>query len=380
MKTHLVPPAAAVVAFVCLLSGPSSAQWLNYPTPGIPRSPDGKPDLSAPAPKTSDGKPDLSGIWQLNWSGNIAGGYSLTNLAADLKPEEIEPWAEALFRQRSASFIKDFPGFRCLAGIGPLTSLGMLGPYKILQTPGVIAFLPEGFYGSAVYRQVLVDGRELPKNPNPTWQGYSIGHWEGDTLVVESAGFNDQTWLDGGGHPHTEDLRVTERFRRRDFGHLELKMTFNDPKAYARPWTISLDVDLMPDTELLEFVCNENERDLPHFMVTAEDQKRFQTNVPLSPEVLKQYDGVYQRTSPEGKTFTYTITRAGNQLMIQAPGVFPGKFALSGQSETTFSIFSAYLVGVEVQFVKDAQGVLSHLLMRGLPGGEQKAVRQGNTQ
>src|SRR5262249_38805251 len=150
--------------------------------------------------------------------------------------------------------------------------LGMLGPYKILQTPGVIAFLPEGFYGPAVHRQVLMDGRRLPENPNPTWQGYSVGHWEGDTLVVESAGFNDQTWLDGGGHPHTDALRTTERFRRKDFGHLELRTTFDDPKAYARSWTISLTVDLMPDTELLEYVCNENERDVPHFVVTPADE------------------------------------------------------------------------------------------------------------
>jgi hypothetical protein len=173
---------------------------------------------------------------------------------------------------------------------------------------------------------------------------------------------------------------VTERFRRKGFGHMELKMTFNDPKAYARPWTISLDVDLMPDTELLEFVCNENERDLPHFVVTAEDQKRFQSNTQLSADILNQYEGVYQRTNPEGKTSTYIITRAGDQLMIQAPGIFPGKFTLSPQSDAVFVPFSAYLVGVEVEFAKDPQEPLFHLLVRGLLGGEQKAVRKGDSQ
>ena len=171
MRILFMPPLAVATMLVCLFSAPTAAQWLTYQTPGIPRLPNGKPDLSAPPPKTPDGKPDLSGIWQVNWPTVTGGGFSLTSLAADLKPEEIEPWAEALFRQRSASFIKDFPGFRCMAGIGPVTSLGMLGPYKILQTPGVIAFLPEGFYGPAVYRQVFVDGRELPQNANPTWQG-----------------------------------------------------------------------------------------------------------------------------------------------------------------------------------------------------------------
>ena len=381
MRTKLAPPPAVMGALVWAACGSAAAQWLNYPNPGIPRLPDGTPNLTAPAPRTLEGKPDLSGIWQVNWATVNSGGFSLTNLAADLKPGEIAPWAEDLFRRRGANFIRDFPGFRCQAGIGPLTSLGMLGPYKILQTPGVLAFLPEGFYGSAVARQVLMDGRALPKNPNPTWQGYSVGHWEAGTLVVESAGFNDKTWLDGGGHPHTEDLRVTERFRRRDFGHLELQMTFEDPKIYARPWTISLDVDLMPDTELLEYVCNENERDLPHFVITADDQERFRPNVRLSAGVLEQYEGRYQYAGQAGKTVTYTITRAGDQLMIQAPAVFPGKFALTPQSETKFAVFSAYLVNIEVEFLKNAQGSVTHLVATGLAGGgAQQAVRQSEAE
>ncbi len=376
MRTSL-PPAAAAVAFVFLLSGTAAAQWLNYPTLGIPRLPDGKPNLTALAPKTPEGKPDLSGIWQPAWQTNT-GGDSLLNLAADLKPGEVQPWAEALYRQRSVNFIKDHPFFRCLPGIGPATSLGMIGSYKILQTPAVVAFLPEGDHGPAAYRQVFVDGRELPKDPNPTWQGYSVGRWEGDTLVVESAGFNDQTWLDGGGHPHTKELRVTERFRRRDFGHMELKMTFDDPKVYARPWTISMDVGLMPDTELLEYVCGENERDVPHLVTTEQDQKKFRNNVQLPLEVLSKYVGVYQMTRPGGNPATYTVTLAGDRLQIS--GVGPGRFPLSAQSETAFSIFSAYNVSVEIGFEKDPQGGITHLLVTGLPGGQQRAVRKDEKQ
>jgi hypothetical protein len=361
---------------VSLLPGISSGQWLNYRDPEIPRLPDGKPNLTAPPPKTSDDKPDLSGIWQVNWVGGTpTGGFSLTNLAADLHADEIAPWAEMLFRTRSQAFIRDFPGFRCLAGIGPQTSLGMLGPYKILQTSRVVAFLPEGYYGPGAYRQVFIDGRALPQNPNPTWQGYSLGRWEGDTLVIESAGFNDQSWLDGGGHPHTEALHITERFRRTDFGHLDLRMTFEDPKVYTRPWTISLTVNLMPDTELLEFVCNENERDLPHYTVTASDGSRFR-NAQVSREILKKYEGTYEWKSPTSeKTLIYTITLDGDRLMIQAPQVFAGKFDLSAQSERNFSIFSAYLVNLELEFVRDQYGAVSHLLVKGLNGGDQKAFR-----
>jgi len=371
-------PAVTTAAFVLtfILAAPSYGQWLNYPTPGTPRTPDGKPNLTAPAPKTPDGRPDLSGLWQPDWQTNT-GGSSLLNLAADLKPDEIQPWAEALYQQRSQNFIKDHPFFRCLPGIGPATTIGMIGAYKILQTPSIIAFLPEGDHGPGVYRQIFVDGRELPKDPNPSWQGYSVGHWEGDTLVVESSGFNDRTWLDGGGHPHSEALHVIERFHRRDFGHMELKMTFQDPKVYARPWTISMDIVLMPDTELLEYVCGENERDVPHLVSTEKDQKRFRSNVQVPREVLAKYAGVYQTIRPGGNSTTYTVTLDGDRLQIS--GVGPGKFPLSAHSETAFSLFSAYAADVEVEFEKDSQGVVSELLVTGQLGGPQKAIRKGYT-
>jgi hypothetical protein len=337
--------------------------------------PDGKPDLSASAPKTADGKPDLSGIWRAN-----SGGY-VYNVASDLKPEEIQAWAEALYKERTGNFSQDYPGYHCLAGIGPSIGLGMLGAFKILQTPNTIALLSEGFGGgSAVgpnaYYQIFLDGRGLPKDPNPTWQGYSVGHWEGDTLVVDSAGFNDHTWLDAGGHPHTEDLHVIQRFRRKDFGHMELKTTFDDPKVYARPWTISVGVNLVPDTELLEFVCNENERDLSHYVVNEEDRKKFRTSVKVAPEILAEYVGVYEVNPPAGGTLTYTITLDGDRLMVQSP-VGGGRFVLVAESETTFLAFFAFVA--EIEFVKDARGVVTHLVI--LTDEDQpKAFRKGGTQ
>jgi hypothetical protein len=178
------------------------------------------------APKAADGMPDLSGIWRAR-----AGGYAL-DVTSDLKPDEIQPWARALYQQRQENFARDSPALHCLPTFGPAVSSWM---YKILQTPTVIAFLPEAYPLPSAFRQILLDGRALPKDLNPTWQGYSVGHWEGDALVVESAGFNDKTWLDLGGHPHSADLHMTERFRRRAFGHMQLQTTFNDPTVYARP-------------------------------------------------------------------------------------------------------------------------------------------------
>jgi hypothetical protein len=365
MRSLLVTILGGVVATTAF------AQWLDFRTPGIPRLPNGQPNLTAAAPKTPDGHPDLSGIWQVK---NL-GTYSLLNLAADLKPTEIQPWAATLFQQRSENYIRDNPFFRCLPPIGPATSLGVLGMYRILQTPGVIAFLPEGSYGPSSYRQIFMDGRDLPKSPNPIWQGYSIGHWDGETLVVEATGFNEQTWLDLGGHPHTEELRITERFYRRDFGHLELKTTFDDPKVYARPWTISVVVDLAPDTELLEYVCNENERSADHFVVTEADRNRFRNTAQLVPELLSKYTGVYEAPRPSGNPFTYTVSMGEGQLMIQAPGIFGGKFPLSAQTQDTFTIFSPYLAEMSIQFIADATGRVTELVAH-FSQGEQRAIRK----
>jgi hypothetical protein len=342
------------------LSLPLSAQWLKYKTPGIPRTADGSPDLKAATPKTADGKPDLSGIWR-----GDPGGYGL-NVAAELKPSEIQPWAETLYKQRLEEQGKDSPGYRCMPGIGPYVSFGM---FKILQTPSAIAFFSE-FNGS---RQVLTDGRPLPNEPNPTWVGYSVGHWDGDTLVVESSGFNDKTWLDAG-HPHSEDLRVTERFHRKDFGRMDLKMTFSDPKIYARPFSIDVELELVPDTELLEYVCNENEQSVKHFVITEADRKQNRTNVKVAPEILAKYAGIYEMLNPEdpkGKPISIWMLAEGDQLVTQMNGAGP-KIPLAAQSDTTFS-----LLGGTVQFATDDKGKVTHLTMQAVEG-DFKILRIGD--
>jgi hypothetical protein len=241
----------AVISFV--VSMPLAAQWLKHPTPGIPRSADGKPNLAAPAPKTPDGKPDLSGLWQIN-----PGAYG-ANIAADLKAHEIHPAAAALYKQRMEGLGKDNPAiYQCLPA-GPLYSFAA-PTARLIQTPSLITIL----YEDLTYREIFMDGRGLPEDPNPAFMGYSVGRWEGDTLVVESAGFNEKTWLDGGGHPHSESLHLTERIRRMDFGHLDIRVTLEDRQFYTRPWTVAVEATFVPDTESIEYVCSENEKDHGH--------------------------------------------------------------------------------------------------------------------
>jgi hypothetical protein len=257
-KKNLLAAAATFLSAGLSAWAPVSAQWLNYPTPGIPRTPDGKPDLAAPGPKTADGKSDLSGLWK------APSGKYLANLAADLKPEEVsfQPWAAALFNERLENLAKDRPTARCLPH-GVPDQMAVAGyPFKIVQIPGMVLILYEEM---THFRQIFTDGRELPKDPNPAWLGYSVGHWDQDTLVVDTAGFNDQSWLDDPGHPHTEALHVIERFRRKDFGHLDIQITIDDPKAYTKSWTVTENFNLLADTELLENIC-ENEKDVPHLV------------------------------------------------------------------------------------------------------------------
>jgi len=244
---------SAVLLFTSVI--PVSAQWLHYPTPGIPRTPDGKPDLSAPAPKTPDGKPDLSGIWTApedKWFRDLgAGGAEVPML----------PWAAALYKQRKENLQKGHPSERCLGhGVTDYDTLNT--PRRIIQTPGVIAMLFEAYNH---YRQIFLDGRPLPKPTQPSYMGYSVGKWEGDTLVVDTTGLNDQGWLDMNGHPQTETTHVTERFHRRDFGHMDLQLTIDDPKAYTKPWGASLSLNYLPDEELIESIC-ENEKDFQHMV------------------------------------------------------------------------------------------------------------------
>jgi len=255
------------------------SQWLNHPTPGVPRSKDGKPDLSAPAPRAADGKPDLSGIWEaepasreellrglpdgINLLGEDSTSRYFINILADFKPADapILPSALATFRERAATGGKDFSLTRCLPSGLPVAESAP-EPHKIIQMPGLIVVLYEA---DMSFRQIYTDGRKLPVDPQPTWLGYSVGKWEGDTLVVDVNGFNDKSWLDAAGHPHSEDMRLTERFRRTDFGHMEIQITIDDPKNYTKPFTIKSRQFLRPDTDLLEFFCLENEKDVNHY-------------------------------------------------------------------------------------------------------------------
>jgi hypothetical protein len=243
-----------ILLFASLLS--LSAQWELAKDKSSPRTKDGKPDLKAAAPRRADGKPDLIGIW-------IADPPKLRDVTMDLKPGDVQmqPWAEELFKQRETGDLSALdPDANCLPqGVPKINSTPL--PFKIYQEPNVVVVLYEAF---DQFRQFFMDGRQLPKDANPQWFGYSVARWDGDTLVVESSGFNGKAWLDQVGHPSTEALRVTERFIRRDFGHMDIVSTIDDPKAYKKPWSYTQPLRLLADTELLELVCNENNTDLPH--------------------------------------------------------------------------------------------------------------------
>jgi len=312
----------------------ASGQWLNYPTPGIPRLPDGKPNLAAPVPKAADGTPDLSGVWR------IALGVGL-NITNDLAPGDVLPWAEALTKQRQENLGSDDPSSVHCLPFGPRFNFGSpQGLLKIVQSPTLIVILSENL----TYRQVFLDGRDLPVDPNPDFMGYSVGDWEGDTLVVTTAGYNDRTWLDGGGHPHTESLRTTERFHRKDFGHLEITEKFDDPKAYARPWTVKVTGDLMPDSDLLEYVCNENNKDILHLVGKASDAKGVE-GVEVAPEILARYVGVYAGTIG-GRPFRVETFLSGRELLLSRAGT--AKEALTPVSNTKFLNPN----GVQIEFLE----------------------------
>ena len=254
MRSTGLSGVAALAVLASLLSTTAAAQWLNYPTPGTPRLPDGTPNLSAPAPRTADGKPDLSGVWR------GAGPFYRFNIAQDLQAEDVQPWAEALFLQRVRDSRKESPLAKCLPVSIPFHNF--FDMTRIVQTPGMIVILYES--PNSPHRTVFMDGRDLPKEPNPTWLGYSVGTWEGDTLVVTTAGFNDKGWLDSAGHPQTESLRITERFRRPNFGNLEIEITVDDPKAYTKPWTVTVKQRILLNNELIEFICID--KDAVHYV------------------------------------------------------------------------------------------------------------------
>jgi hypothetical protein len=247
---------ATVVVFV-LLACTVNAQW-RYRDPNAPRLPDGRIDVKAPAPRTPSGTVDFSGIWQTDVKYNF-------NLGADLKPEDIVmlPWAQALLAERRDNNGKDDPEGFCLPPGFPRVN-GVPFPQKIVQLPGTIIILYET---RTTFRQIFLDtNHTLPSDPQPTWMGYSKGRWDGDTLIVETTGFNDKTWLDDNGHPHSEQMKVIERFRRPSFGQLLVDITIDDSKTYAKPWTVTQAFQLNADNELIEYICNENNLDVPHLV------------------------------------------------------------------------------------------------------------------
>jgi len=323
---------AKLFAAVVLLSVPLAAQWLTYKTPGIPRTADGKPNLSAPVPKTADGKPDLSGIWR--GPGNSP--YN-RNIAVDLQPNEIQPWAQQVFQQHVFNLGADSPRAHCLPDPPPFYHLAGLA--RIVQTPALTVIINE----AGTTRTIHTDGRGLPEDPNPAWLGYSVGRWEGDTLVVNTNGFNDRTWLDFAGHPHSEALRTIERFHRRDFGHMDVEMTLEDPKTFTRPITFKADKTLEPDTDILERIC-EYEKPAEHLLGTGSFR--------LPPEALAKYAGTYEFgpgreavVAVDGQTLALRLSATDTHILV-------------AQSDTTF-ISTGF--GERVEFAKDSSGAITGL-------------------
>jgi hypothetical protein len=273
-----------LLVLFALLSAGAYAQWLHYPTPGVPRTADGNPNLFAPAPRTADGKPDLSGIWEdddgrpwkicpegrceepaphVKGPDPLASSVGWVNFGARL-PQGLpyQPWAAEAVKQRKAKLGIDDPPTHCF----PLGTPRMLvDPLyrKFVQVPGLLVILNERDEG---YRQIFTDGRPLPQDPQPTWNGYSTGKWEGDTLVVQTNGLRDGMWLDRNGSPLTDAAKLTERFRRVNYGTMEIDVTIDDPKAYTKPWTVKVIEFIVLNTELLDSICLEDEKDASHLV------------------------------------------------------------------------------------------------------------------
>jgi len=272
-----------VIVFCACAAALVSAQWLDHRSAGIPRLKDGRPDLFAPLPRDASGRPDLSGVWSTDPTpfeemerlfpdlktfavpGDDPRRFTkyFLSVFADVGPQDVpfKPAAAQLFKKRlDEGPSKEVPTSHCHPAGIPMGDLVPL-PNRFIQVPGLIAVLYEGINP---HRLIYTDGRKLPTDPQPTWMGYSVGRWDGDVLVVDSSGFNDRGWLDGIGHPRSEALHLTERLRRRDFGHMEVQVAFDDPQSYTRPFSIRYTRTLTPDADVIESICNENEKDRAH--------------------------------------------------------------------------------------------------------------------
>jgi len=271
-------------------SYPLAAQWFHYPTTGVPRKADGKVDMTAPAPRMADGKPDFSGIWTTaepnvrragelsspkavttgrvpqaeqtpGDPGDITASRQMANLGVDLPGGlPYQPWLVPIVKERTDSLAKEDPHIRCLPD-NFVRAYGLPHLLKFVHTPSLLVVLNEM---NAGYRQVFTDGRPLPKDPTPSWQGYSSAKWSGDTLVIDTIGLRDDTWIDWNGSVVTESAKIREQIRRPEFGHLEIQVTIDDPKAYTKPWTVTLKERIVVDTELVDEICQENEQSLQH--------------------------------------------------------------------------------------------------------------------
>jgi hypothetical protein len=330
--------AAVTVAFMVTLAVSANAQWLNYPTPGVPRTPDGKVNLAAPPPRAPDGKPDLSGVWKSPNADRLE-----ANIAQGPNATAVQPWAQALFNKRLGDVRADSPRAKCLPLSVPFHNVFDL--LRVVQTPALTVIMYEA--PNNVFRTVFTDGRDLPADPNPTWLGYSIGRWDGDTLVITSSGFNDLGWLDFGGHPQSTTLRLTERLHRRDFGHIDVQMTLDDPHVFTKPVIVTTQLILQPDTDLLESFCD-NERDLSHFTSTPA------TAVPI--EIIRRYAGAYRL--PSGKDLVMTVT--GSSLMV-TQGINEPALPLLPRSATQFV---SGITATGFEFVTDANGNATQVIIR----------------
>ena len=287
--------------FSLVLASPLSAQWFGLSTPGIPRTADGDVDLHAPVPRTADGRPDMSGLWvPVDARGTL------------FEPDYIQDWALEVMDEQERDFYRNDPRFHCLPS-GPSNypaGMSVGGSRRIVQHPDFIAVLNSDMS----YRQIFMDGRELEAEPLlPTWEGYSAGYWDGDTLVVESNGFNDKTWLTREGLPHTDQLRITERYRRPDFGHIELEISYEDPGTFTQPVQLTIDMVYRADAEILEVICNESETGRRHY--SGEISQAEGRGVEIPQETLEKYVGTYQGVWL-GNMITAEISLEGGEMFL----------------------------------------------------------------